>query len=630
MKSPKTVEQKFQKLDDISHVLLRPARYLGSVNPHTATAYVVNDEGKMVKEEITWCPALIKGFDEVISNSVDFSKTEDGKHLDTIKVFINRETGELGIHDNGGIVVVKHQEHEQWIPEMIFELKAGSNFNDEDDSVLTGQNGEGAALTAIFSESFTVKTADGKHMFQQTHTENSRRKSEPKIIKSANQLTHIDWVPDYAKLNLEGLDEGNYKKLVKRVYDIAGCNPKLRIFLNGKHIHIRSFEDYVALYADQYAYDQNDNWRIGVSKAYDGFEHVSFVNTTQTNIGGVHIIYVINQITEKLREYFKKKHKVEVKPADIRNHICLFVDATIQKPRYNGQTKDDLVSEVRTWGTSWECPDKLIQKILKLDVVESILDWVKAREAANLNAELRKMAKDNTKADPRKVDKFSDANEKKDRHQCELYLAEGDSARLSIQSARGKNPYIGSFSLRGKPLNIQDTELKDIITNAEIRNILTITGLEFGKKVESINDLRFGKIVAMTDADLDGQHIFGLLLNIFSTFWPELFELGVIYRLVTPLYLVQAGKEELEFFTDDEYHEWCKKGIKHKFDYFKGLGTFESAQFKKIIDNREKYLVKVNALDEIDLEKLNLAFSGKQANARKDWLSEANYFSVTD
>lgn len=205
-----------------------------------------------------------------------------------------------------------------------------------------------------------------------------------------------------------------------------------------------------------------------------------------------------------------------------------------------------------------------------------------------------------------------------------------NSARKSIQSARGKNPYIGSFSLRGKPLNVTDAKLSDIFDNEEIKNILTITGLEIGKPVESLNDLRFGKIVTMTDEDLDGMHITSLLHNFFGKFWPELFELGAIYRLQTPLYIVTVGKQELEFFTDESYRAWAEQGIKHKFEYFKGLGTFESSQFKKIIENREKYLVKISKLEADDLGKLELAFSSSKANQRKDWLADASYFHSYD
>jgi DNA topoisomerase-2 len=632
----KTVEEKFVKLDEISHVLLRPGRYIGSISPHTASTYVVSEDlTKMVKEDITWCPGLQKIFDEVISNSVDFSKTADGSHVTTIKVDINRQSGEIVVEDNGGIVVVKHSGHDQYIPEMIFELRAGSNFNDEDDSVLTGQNGEGAALTSIFSTSFHVRTSDGKHQFDQYHLENSRKKTDPKIKASDKHFTKITFTPDYPKFNLTGLDEGNYKKLVKRVYDVAGCNPKLKVYLNGTHIKIKSFEDYIKFYTEEYVYDENDNWKVGVAHSDDGFKHVSFVNGTETSIGGFHVNYIIDQITDKLREHINKKSKIDVKPSDIRSHIQLFINSTIIRPRYNSQTKEDLTTEIKNFGTTFDVTDKFIAKVIKSPIIESILLWVEAKAKAEEMRQLRELNKDIAKSDPRRVEKFSDALEDDRRDLCELLISEGDSARKSIHEARGKNPYIGSFALKGKPLNVMDVDLKKILGgkdkddngNVEIKNILKITGLKFGEKVKSANDLRFGKIITLTDADLDGHHISSLLINFFAYFWPELFELGIIYRMNTPLVIATMGAKELEFFDDDEYERWAKTGPKHVASRFKGLGKFKTPRFKKILENRDKYLVRIEPLEVNDVASISLAFKGSMADERKEWLSDINYFN---
>jgi DNA topoisomerase-2 len=316
------ISQKFKKLDEISHVLLRPGRYIGSINPHTAVSYTIaDDKHKMISDELTWCPALLKIFDEIISNSVDYSKTDSGTHLDTIKVNVDKTTGAISVYDNGGIVVVKHPEHDQYIPEMIFELRAGSNFNDDEDSTLTGQNGEGAALTSIFSTSFIVDTADGKNKFLQTHTNNSRDKTTPIIKKSKEHYTKITFIPDYPKLNLENLSDGDFRKIEKRVYDVAGCNPQLKIYFNDKKIDIKNFEDYIKMYVDEYIYDQNDNWKVGISKSDGGFSHVSFVNSTETTIGGLHVSYIADQIIFKLREFIEKKHKIQIKPSEIKNHL---------------------------------------------------------------------------------------------------------------------------------------------------------------------------------------------------------------------------------------------------------------------------------------------------------------------
>ena len=260
-----------------------------------------------------------------------------------------------------------------------------------------------------------------------------------------------------------------------------------------------------------------------------------------------------------------------------------------------------------------------------------MLDWVEAKAKAQELAKLRELNRDVEKANVQRVDKFSDALESHRRDLCELYLTEGDSARKSIHEARGKNPYIGSFALRGKPLNITDAETADILKNTEIKNILKVVGLKIGEPVKSVKELRFGKIVILSDQDLDGFHISSLLMNIFAYFWPELYELGVIYRMNTPLVIAEIkGKDDINFMTDDEYEHWAKNGPKHEARRFKGLGSYTIPRFKKIIDNRERFLVRINIIEAKDMDGLALAFDGSMADERKEWLSDITYFDKFD
>lgn len=636
MTKVKTIEEKYKKLDEISHVLLRPGRYIGSINPHTANSWVVGkkvvsdgdctlketDQPAMVQQELTWCPALLKIYDEVISNSVDFSKTIEGKHVTTIKAEINKETGELSVWDDGGIVVKKHAEYGQYIPEMIFELRSGSNFDDDDDSVLTGQNGEGAALTSIFSTSFRVETCDGKNKFVQTHFENSRTKTEPVVSGSSKHYTKISFIPDYARFGLKGLDDGNYQRLIKRVYDVAGCNPKLKVYLNGEHIKIKSFEDYIRLYTDEFVFEENQHWKLGIGHSEDGFKHISFVNGTETLVGGNHISYVSDQITDRLREYFKKKHKVEVRPADIRQHLLLFIDATIIKPRYSSQTKEDLITEKKDFGTSFEVTDKMIAKMVKSPVIQSVLDWVEAKEQAAKAAEARKLNKDLDRVNLRKITKFTDASNKDKREECMLFICEGDSASNAILSAR--TPFIGCYPLKGKPINVMGSDIKTLMANKEFVDFLAVTGLKIGQKVKDISELRFGKIVACTDADADGKHIFGLLSALIKKFWPELLEMGAYYQFVTPIMKAMIGKTEKYFYSLPEFNDWAKANKDKKFStrYLKGLGSSKGEDFESYFADLPKHLVQVTVQDSSDLDIIDLVF-GKESGAadkRKEWL----------
>jgi len=645
----KTIEQRFVKLSEVDHVLLRPGRYIGSIKPHTAVEFVPNVKSatdvSMVKGQYTYNPGFLKLFDEVISNSADHSKRPEGKHLDTIRVEVDQAKGEITVYDNGGIPVVKHKEYDQWVPEMIFELRAGTNFDDSEEQTLTGQNGEGAALTCIFSTKFRVETCDGKNRFLMTFSENSQHRPAAKVepAKGDKGYTRITYIPDFEKLGMSGIDGDNMNMLLARVYEVAATNTHLKVYFNGTRVMTRSFKDYIEMFTGpngEYVFDDGDSFKVGVAKSDDGFIHTSFVNTSRTKTGGSHITYVVNQIVDAVREHIKKKHKVEVKPADVRNHMHLFVDATIVNPRYSSQTKDELITEPSAFGRTWTVPEKFIAKLLKTEIVKAILDWVAAKEQAALMADLRKANKDVVQTNYRRVDKFADALEKHKRHECILFLAEGDSAAKSLFAARGKNPLIGTFPLKGKPLNVREKDIARVLgldkkkerekegkktEPNEIQKILTILGLQIGVPVKSLHDLNFGKVAFANDADVDGSHIAGLLMNLFDTFWPELFKMGFVHILRTPTVKVYLkDKTVLEFFTEREFKEWAKsegartKGWSHR--YFKGLGTTKTPDFVPYMENLDKYLFQVTVDGDEDKQAIDLAFNGERADDRKKWL----------
>lgn len=630
MATKKSIEQKFRKLSEVEHVLLRPGRYIGSITPHTENTYVYDLASKrMVKRDVTYNPGFLKLFDEVVSNSVDHSKRPEGKHLDIIRVDVDQAEGSISIYDNGGIPVVKHSEYNQWVPEMIFELRSGSNFDDSDEAMLTGQNGEGAALTNIFSTKFVVETCDGKNKFKMVFGENSQDRQPAKVspAEGSKGYTRITYFPDWEKLGTT-FSEDNLAMLMKRVADVAGLNTHLKVYWNGDRIPTRAFKDYIEMYVPQgedYAYDETDYWKVGVASSEDGFQHISFVNGTHTKTGGTHILYAGMQIWERIREHIKKKHKVDIKPSELRQHMTLFIDCSIVNPRYSSQTKEDLITEVKDYKTSWDVPDKMINKIVKSKIIQNILDWAEAKQRQEELKELRKLNKDTDRADPRRVEKFSDALEKKDRSKCILFLTEGDSAAKAVQAGRGKNPVIGSFPLRGKPLNVREKELKRVLENDEFKRIMTIMGLQLGVKVESVDQLRFGRMAFTTDADVDGSHICGLLINMFDKFWPELFDLGVITVFRTPLLKVTLkDKSVIEFFTEREFKAWeaaegsSLRGWSHK--YYKGLGTSTASEFKQYFDQMEDYLFVVGVEDKEDKDAIDLAFSSGRADDRKAWL----------
>lgn len=645
----KTVEQKFKKLSEVEHVLARPGRYVGSIAIQDSIEFIPDaTTKKMTKRQASYSPGFLKLFDEIITNSADHSRTAEGKHLDIVRVDVDPVEGTISVYDNGGIPVVKHTEYNQWVPEMIFELRSGSNFNDDDHADLAGQNGEGAALTCIFSEFFTVETCDGKKKFKMTFTDNSQTRPAPKVSDADGHkgYTRITYKPELDRLNMESIDEDAVAMLYARTVEIAATNTHLKVYFNGERIMTRSFKDYVEMFdptgeAD-IVFDDTEFFKVAVMQSEDGFQHTSFVSCTHTKTGGTHVTYVVNQIVDAVRDFIKKKYKVEVRPADVRNHLHLFIDCRIINPRYSSQTKDDLITEVSAWGSgrTWSVPDKFIQKLLKTQIIQSIMDWVEAKANAEAMKDLRKANKDQSKFDPRKVDKFSDAMEKKDRKRCVVYFAEGDSAAKSIQGGRGKNPYIASFPLKGKPLNVRDKDVTRVlgidkkkekeangkkVEPNEIQKILMILGLQIGVPVTSLDELRFGKMAIATDADVDGFHICGLLINIIDKFWPELFTMGFVTVLRTPVIVVTLkDKSQIEFFTERQFNDWeSTTGSKTKGwskSYYKGLSKWKTEQFAKFLEKPEDYLFAITTEDEEDTDAIDLAFNATRANDRKDWL----------
>lgn len=618
----KSIEQKYIKLSDIDHVLKRSGMYLGNINPHTEEEWVFDETlKKMVKKSITYSPAFIKMFDEIISNSVDESKRNP--KLDEIKVEIT-DDGWISIWDNGGIPVQIHSEHNMYVPEMIFsELKAGSNFDDDIDQTVAGQNGVGSTLTNIFSKEFIVTTADGKNRFKQTFKNNLSERSTPQIKESTEHYTRIQYFPDYDRLKCS-LDADTKLKLQKRVIDIAGTNPNLKIKFNNETIKIKTFEDYVQLYTPDYEYDENENWRVGIAQSKDGFENISFVNSTATK-AGTHIDYVSNQVVNEIRTFLEKKHKVKIYPSEIKKHFFLFIDCKIVNPRYDSQTKEKLISEVKDYKTEYKASQKFINKMLKSPIIGSILSWLEAME---LQKELEKQKKLNKDAGSnlKKIVKLSDAASK-ERDKCILFLCEGDSAKNFIMGGRDPET-MAAFPLKGKPVNVYDVEFKELLENDEFRNIVSIVGLQLGKKVETVADIRYGKIVIAADSDLDGNHVSALLINMLYKFWPELFKLGIIARFMTAIVKVVYQKQTIKFYTTREFDEWKKdKDPKsYKSFYYKGLGTSTDEEVEEYFAHLDENLVDITS-DSVakDSEMLGLAFDETRPDDRKKWLAIGDF-----
>ena len=608
-----SVDKKFKKLDDIDHVILRPGMYIGSIKPHKATKWIVEDD-KMVQKELTYNPGLLKIFDEIVTNSVDESKRA-GSKLNIVKIDIDRTTNYINIWDNGGIPVVKHTQHKEWIPEMIFSnLKAGSNFNDEEQRTGAGTNGVGSTLTNIYSKEFTVTTCDGSNHFTRTFSNNMRKRTAAKVKKSTKGFTEINYLVDFEKFALTGINDDHFKMIEKRVYDIAACNTNLKVYFNGKLINIKTFEDYIKYYTKDYFYEakKDKTWSLAIGLSENGFQQVSFANSTDTYDGGTHVDYVMNQIISQLRDFFMKKHKVDIRPGELKNHMFLFLDSTIINPSFSSQTKEKLITEVKDFGSTFEITNKLIQSIIKSEIVNSILDWIQQKKSA----EESKLQRDlNKKLDKIKVEKLIDAKGK-DRWKYSIGLFEGDSAISAFRKYRDPQT-MGAFALKGKFVNVSEMTNQKLVQNDEVVNLMAAVGLKLGQAID-LKSLRYGRILFYVDADVDGNSIAALLLNFFYKYWPDMFDRRMVYKVETPIVVAipkVKSKKKILFYTQTEYNVWSEKNDLKQFEikYKKGLAALVDDEYQDIINSPRMTLITRDDLSEGSLD----IWFGKNSDLRK-------------
>jgi len=611
-----SVEKRYQKLTDTEHVLLRPGMYIGSIKPHTEEVFLFNEKKeKFEPVEITYNPGFIKLFDEIVSNSVDEHKRNS--NLNQIKVTIDETSGRISIWDNGGIPVEIHKEYGEWVPEMIFSnLKTGSNFDDSEDRTVIGTNGVGSTLTNIFSKEFKIETCDGKKSFLQVFSNNMSSKTEPVIKSNKKGFTEISYIADFERFGMKKIDKSSVQMIQKRLYDIAACNSSLKIYLNDTLISFKSFKDYAELYVDNVFYEQSKNWKIGIGHSTSGFKAISFVNSVETKDGGTHVNNVTFQIIQYLREKIKKKYKVDVKPTDLKQHIFLFIDCTIINPAFSSQTKEKLITEPKDFGSTHELSEKILKQIFTSEIIQSVLDWIERKQAAEERAKLRKL---NNNLDKSKVIKLIDAKKTGDRKGCTLAIFEGDSASSAFRRYRDPQTQ-GAFPLRGKFINVREIPDSKVVQNKEVQSLMAAIGLKIGHEPK---DLRYGKILLYTDADVDGNSISALLINFFGKYWPELFEEGKILKVETPLMVAKKGKETLSFYSDEDYKVWEEKQKTlsgWNIEYKKGLAALEDEEYQEIIRSpRSYFLTKDNGFNST----LNIWFAGDSSPRKKKILGES-------
>lgn len=677
------LEHKYQLKSEYNHILDNPDTYIGSIEIVDAPMWIYKDiivnntnaseicteetkeqinpttttpttTGIIKEETITYIPALLKLFDEGIVNCRDHvvrmqqaqnaNATSNVKLVTNIDISINQETGTITmINDGNGIDVAEHPEHKIWIPELIFgHLRTSTNYDKEEKKLTGGKNGFGFKLVLIWSTRGYIETVDHTRELKycQEFNKNLTEKSAPKITKcKLKPYTKICFTPDYARLGISGLTNDMIALLKKRVYDICAItDKKVKVKYNSVPLTIKNFTQYVNLYIGDNKRIQEENgerWEYiaSISPSHE-FTQISFVNGIHTSKGGKHVDYILNQIINKLKDFIEKKKKTVVNSASIKEQLILFIRCDIENPSFDSQSKDYMNTPASKFGSSCVVSDKFIEKLAMMGVMDSacaITDIKKTKEVSK-------------KTDGSKtriihgIPKLIDANWAGTEKSvlCTLILTEGDSAKSSAKSglsSEDRNIY-GIYPLKGKVMNVRDSPIEKIAENVEITEIKKIIGLEDGREYTKDNIkkyLRYGKIMIMTDSDVDGSHIKGLIINLIGVKWLSLFMMeGFISFMNTPIIKAKKGKNELCFYNNGEYELWKNANNIHNWDikYYKGLATSTSAEFKEYFKNKKvvEFVYRGKECEDI----IDMAFNKKRTQERKLWLENYDKTSYLD
>ena len=359
----------YQKKTQLEHILLRPDTYVGSCEKTEEKAWVYDAETKrLVQRTVSFVPGLYKIFDEILVNATD-NKVRDAT-MKELRIDIDVANGAIRVFNDGnGVPVEIHKEEGVYVPELIFgHLLTSSNYNDNEKKVVGGRNGYGAKLANIFSKEFVVETCDGSRgrRYRQVFRDNMTVKEKPHITacKATDNWTCITFKPDLAKFGMTTLEEDTVAIMSKRVYDAAGNIGKTtKVSLNGERIAVKGFSDYVDLYLAgregcPKLYEAcGDRWEVCVTVAEHGqFSQCSFVNGICTTKGGTHVNAVADQVATKLLEKIQKKEKStkNMKAHHVKNHLWVFVNAMIENPAFDSQTKETLITPAKSFGSKYE------------------------------------------------------------------------------------------------------------------------------------------------------------------------------------------------------------------------------------------------------------------------------------
>ena len=614
---------KIQVLEGLEAVRKRPAMYIGSTDTNGLHHLVY----------------------EVVDNSIDEALAG---FCDSITVTIHKDDS-IEVLDNGrGIPVDPHSTYKVSALEVVLtKLHAGGKFDNDAYKVSGGLHGVGVSVVNALSKKMTVVVYRNNKEYTQTYVRGVPQAPVKSGGTSQKTGTRVHFWPDD---QIFETFEYNFDTLAKRLRELAFLNAGIKIILrderkNGKE-HLFQFKGGIVSFVQHlnetknpiikkpiYFHTNRDKVDIEIAIQYiDTYTETVFTyaNNINTREGGTHLAGFKSALTRVLNDFLKRekmdKKMAQLSGDDVREGLVAIINVKLPNPQFEGQTKMKLGNnDVKG------LVESATHEQLSFYFEENPGDARKIIDKCILSAHARLAAKKARDLTRRKnalendalPGKLADCSER-DPSKCELYIVEGDSAGGSAKQGRDRN-FQAILPLKGKILNVEKSRLDKILSNEEIRTIITAIGTGIGAEEFDISKSRYHKIIIMTDADVDGAHIRTLLLTFFFRYMPEIINSGHLYIAQPPLYSIKAGKEQFYAYSDDERDGILKKIEKGKayVQRYKGLGEMNPEQlWDTTMDPAKRTVLQVSIDDDVEAEEVFSVLMGDAVEPRRKFIED--------